>query len=476
VDHLAEVVASAAGLRADSDEAFAAHYLVRAWKERSFSPEAGALPTEQRFLVDFDLPYRVRRVRFVSRSSASLSDPTTARSALEACPGAVRDVEDQVAAWSPHVPEYRARLGAIAASLTRASQQLSARVPESPISAPVAALGLGWEDLRRALDADDDEAMRHVASELLAADDRFKAVQVIAAAFRTRYRLAAEEAREAVEALLGPHSARREGVSADPADVLRSCLRFHYDAFEAYDTMLLPILFGTPLGETDNVEVVRISPVDASARAAPEERMAPGPYALRGTAVSNFGGFFDRDWRRHDLTWGRLDGSERLIRSFVRDRACADALVDRAHERHGTEVVLRRVALAAPLLLGPLLEVRGIRGGRVSRAVARLAAPLVRRLLDPTVGRLGTVLALLGLAGAAVTIPALVAAGAVLFRLWDDEWTRSTWGVLCLSLGAMFPTFMLAIGVALARRRLFAGAYNVLFGRRRAAGSSSTVP
>ena len=513
VDHLAEVVASAAGLRAESDEAFAAHYLVRAWKESNFGPErggspafpalaaeAGELPTENRFLLDFDLPYRLRRLRFVLQKLRELGDPETAAAALRACELPVDAVEEQVEAWSASVPYHWARLNGIAARLARVSDELAARTPENPIGPSLAALRLGPEGLRRLLDARDDEAMRAEAGSLLSAGERPRAVLAIAAAVREGYRTAAQEAREAVAGLLGPHTAARDPGSADPADVLRYCLRYHYDAFDPHDRMLFPILFGTPLGETDNVEVVRISPHDASACAAPIERIPPGRHALRGTAVGNFGGFFDREWRRHDLTWGRLDGSERLIRSLVSDPDCAGELIGRAHEsilselrdevdgdpgraksamdwfredyapapepeRRGTDEVLRRLAIAAVLLLVPLLEVRGIRGGRGVRAAARLARPLVRRLLDPSVGRLGAVIGLLGLVGAGITVPALLVAAAVVGRLSVGEWTRGWWTVLCLGIGAMLPTLVLAIGIAWKRGKLFAAAYDALFRR-----------
>lgn len=37
-------------------------------------------------------------------------------------------------------------------------------------------------------------------------------------------------------------------------------LRFHRDSFDSYDVVALPLLYGTPLGETDEVDVIRMSP------------------------------------------------------------------------------------------------------------------------------------------------------------------------------------------------------------------------
>lgn len=66
VDYLASLVVSALGFDPESDEAFAVHYLVRAWKEAEYASEPDAEHvSENAFLSDFDLPYRVRRLDFL---------------------------------------------------------------------------------------------------------------------------------------------------------------------------------------------------------------------------------------------------------------------------------------------------------------------------------------------------------------------------------------------------------------------------
>jgi len=109
---------------------------------------------------------------------------------------------------------------------------------------------------------------------------------------------------------------------------LEYALRFYYDAFEAYDLVLYPIQYASPLGETNPVEIIRISPVDATAR----NRLPSEVRELMGSRLHHFAGFLDSTWRKHDMVWGRLHGAECLIRALA-PRASVPALVDQAHDR-----------------------------------------------------------------------------------------------------------------------------------------------
>jgi len=80
------------------------------------------------------------------------------------------------------------------------------------------------------------------------------------------------------------------------------------------------------VGEAELCEVFRISPRDATSivdENAPMEKRRK----LAGTALFHFGAFLNREWRRNDLMWGRLDAAERIIRSISPE---ADALVHEA--------------------------------------------------------------------------------------------------------------------------------------------------
>lgn len=84
--------------------------------------------------------------------------------------------------------------------------------------------------------------------------------------------------------------------------------------FERRDALLLPAELYGGLGRRDRIRHAQISPVAAgNTGVAPERR-------LGGATLGHFGGFLDRDWRRNDLMWGRLDGAEVLMRAILDER------------------------------------------------------------------------------------------------------------------------------------------------------------
>jgi patatin-related protein len=120
---------------------------------------------------------------------------------------------------------------------------------------------------------------------------------------------------------------------------LRSLLGASYLRFDSFDQMRLPLHYGTDTGEPATVDVIRISPQDATALV---DELASGRRKLAGTALANFGGFLDDSWRRNDLLWGRLDGAERLIGALLPQRALQPlraALVDAAQRTVARETL-----------------------------------------------------------------------------------------------------------------------------------------
>ncbi|NNG04786.1 MAG: patatin-like protein [Inquilinus sp.] len=87
---------------------------------------------------------------------------------------------------------------------------------------------------------------------------------------------------------------------------LRRAVTGAYIGFAFYDLITLPILQWTDLGEINEILVDRISPIDS------HQPLADG-VALKGTALLNFGAFFNRAWREHDYLWGRLNAADRLV-------------------------------------------------------------------------------------------------------------------------------------------------------------------
>jgi patatin-related protein len=326
VDYLALLVVSASGLNPESDDLLAVHYLVRVWKDARFAeqPAAGLL-SENHLLIDFSLPYRRRRLSFVLKKLKQLGsdDPEAVRAALAGCglaldalPGG--DAQRELLALRRDVTKAEDVLYA-------AERRLASR--PGPLTESLAALGIGRADLQTILASPDDDVMQASATTLLAriGQDSFTAVTEAA---KTVIVAASNESRDLVEQAIGTQvTAESLAAATDLVSVLKYAARFYYDAFEAFDLLLYPLEFGTAIAETNPVEILRISPVDAHlpADATDEDR------DLRGKRINHFGAFFDLEWRKHDMLWGRLNAAEILIRSLVPDGRDPAPLIDEAH-------------------------------------------------------------------------------------------------------------------------------------------------
>jgi hypothetical protein len=100
---------------------------------------------------------------------------------------------------------------------------------------------------------------------------------------------------------------------AFPAEI-RDDIRAHYLGFPYWDSTTYPARALSDLAELDEVQVVRVSPLDADRLTPMDKDGAPAPRSkLKGVAFGHFGAFFRRSWRENDYLWGRLDGAERLL-------------------------------------------------------------------------------------------------------------------------------------------------------------------
>ena len=114
----------------------------------------------------------------------------------------------------------------------------------------------------------------------------------------------------------------------DKFELAHKAVKRLYEQFPEYDAALFPVLYGTDVGELDLVDVIRISPEDATTIV---DELRDSVRKLKGTWLGHFGAFLDARWRRNDILWGRLDTAERLIRSLLPQGETADALVKQAH-------------------------------------------------------------------------------------------------------------------------------------------------
>jgi patatin-related protein len=105
-----------------------------------------------------------------------------------------------------------------------------------------------------------------------------------------------------------------ERLTADLPEGTRDDIRAHYLGFPYWDATTYPARALSDVAELDEVQVVRVSPLDTDRLTPPGKDGAPNPRGkLRGVALGHFGAFFHRSWRENDYLWGRLDGAERLL-------------------------------------------------------------------------------------------------------------------------------------------------------------------
>jgi patatin-related protein len=113
----------------------------------------------------------------------------------------------------------------------------------------------------------------------------------------------------------GPRAyAKLEQLTADLPAPIRDDLRMRYLGFPYWDETTYPARSLSDVGELDEVQVVRVSPLDTHRLTPSGKDGKPDARSkLRGVAIMHFGAFFRRAWRENDYLWGRLDGAERLL-------------------------------------------------------------------------------------------------------------------------------------------------------------------
>ncbi len=209
------------------------------------------------------------------------------------------------------------------------------------------------------------------------------AKHVVSEAWERGFRLLAADERLAEEELTRPEPKPRcKDLVADSPDIagIREYLWRYFSQFDDYDQISFPILFGNEVGETDVVDLVRISPEDATSlineRA---ERYKPdGRTKLAGAALHHFGAFLDQVWRQNDILWGRLDGSERLITAMLPEPDDKKVRAQLIAEAHGAILLEELAAKSHDALRGLIVEgmVRMSAGMPVKAAVDQVLKPL----------------------------------------------------------------------------------------------------
>lgn len=372
-DDLTHLVARAAGLDETSDEVTAVRQLVRHWRRERYDDHDPAKKPEINFLLDFDFLWTMRRIRFVLRKADELAcfdersrklarlteqpalgvsvewpEESDEAGVAQARP-ALRALRDELARVFAGLRSARSRFWAYRSDVTRGARAADGGpLYRNPFRGDVDRLGVTGQMLRDFLKLQTEGDRRARLNEYLSDAPRREAFERLVETVRGEFAGAVDESREAIRGLL---RAQEGPARLDPAQAPSYVLRFYYNYFEDFDQVSFPVFFSTSVGEeTDVIDVFRVSPEDA--RAIVDERQeldGRGQYMhkLAGTTLGNFGAFFERKFRVNDITWGRLDGAERIIAALVpADEALRDQLTREAHRAIIVEEAEGRLDLA----------------------------------------------------------------------------------------------------------------------------------
>lgn len=105
--------------------------------------------------------------------------------------------------------------------------------------------------------------------------------------------------------------ARLVPITAGWAPARRRELAVRYIGFPMWDVLLYPVQNLGQIGEGDEINVVRVSPHEATLLPVPEGGK------VEGKREHHFYAFFSREARENDYLWGRLDAAEQLVRLLL---------------------------------------------------------------------------------------------------------------------------------------------------------------
>jgi len=410
-DDLALLITRVLDLDEISDELRAVRSLVRAWRRRRYDDHAqaeaysdapGGKHTEIEFLFRFDILFRLRRLRFVlskidelacldQHACEIIEHITGYPPKLQHASDTGKSIESATSyGANPDIdtePErFRQAFLAMKTQLSQVDHRLQIRKaylwqhrPNHELLEPIRkfSAGLNLEDL---LKPQSEQAQDLYLDKLVA--DRDADFTAFSTIVDKQIGVMLDDAAKSCQAILGIRDGKPAADALAPDDqivqVTKQAIRYYYENFDDYDMITYPILYATDAGdELDQVEVFRISPEDAT-------NLEPhsGEPKLAGTAISNFGAFFKKNFRVNDIMWGRLDGAERIISALLpngEDQQLRQELIDEAQreivieEYFGDQVVFD-YQIELRQLLQQIVESNGRSPDANSRLLATIAA------------------------------------------------------------------------------------------------------
>jgi patatin-related protein len=354
-DDLAKLVTRVAGFDEESDYFMIIRSLVGEWRAKSYREHGEGKPSLNQFLFEFNLNYPMRRINFLRTKISDLAEKygndqdaqnklleikKVLNQAYKDLRGTARQLRSRqkpatagaTTAESEPSPAYKA----IKDLKDKLAEETWKQLPEdvrSKITDPVLEYFLGVQSNGGKITGgstikDHCDAQ---ARKLLADQDILALFKPIAEALKEQIGPVKKNADDACRKALGIEDKASDDQAKPPSTDVESheYLGYYYQNYDEYDRIIFPIIYGTEIGEAAKVDIIRISPEDATALI--DERET-GCYKLAGTALGHFGAFLDPLWRRNDIMWGRLDGAERIITALLpNDRELARQLVGEAH-------------------------------------------------------------------------------------------------------------------------------------------------
>jgi patatin-related protein len=382
-----------AGVQSE-DAQLAVRYIVRAWRDATYVPNAVAdRKLETAFFDEFDFSFRMRRATHL----------------LEWAQGPQFQDEGP----GPRNADLSDLLVRHLTRLHRRREQLSLPDARNPVWPEVEPLGqvMSKENIKWILEPIDS-------------DDRLDRAEQLFSANRDKFQRAADAVSRSWGEVFGLNRAElRTFRDRDPV------LEYQYQFFDYHDMVSLAFLEGSDVSEHTETEIYRISPADGIKRPVEEK--------LAGYRVQAFGAFLKREWRQNDILWGRLDACERLV-SAVLTHPDDEALRNDFVKRLRDAIVRQEADLRSSQDLAPALQ--AIRDGRLadylknqytlppdpapSDSARRLAyaADIFGRMVEEDVGTKNRITGLLrSVGGLAAQLVGLLTPGTV-GRIFSNYW------------------------------------------------------
>jgi patatin-related protein len=322
IDRYAETACAVCDLPADSTHALLTRSALRYWagKQGLFDEHVEPSPRQQQFLLDFDLGYSSRRLRFVKDG-----------------------VSDLYGSIGKKGYPSRAEIDAVKGRLWAAIGTLSDTMAGTGFGKPLR------DDFSSSfpVDAMYDFLQKRGFDIAAFVEEHAKELDALE-------RDLAAFLKERLSGFTAGLYAELLEMTQGWDDKIRSDLLVRYLGFPFWDVLLYPIQALSDVGERDQVEIVRISPRDTHRIPVPH---IPGQTKkLVGAQSHHFGAFLSRKGREQDYLWGRLDGAERLIGILLPG---ADKEADRARWSEAAfGAILEEDAQAVPNASGLVEHVR----------------------------------------------------------------------------------------------------------------------